>query len=302
MARSQRVNPELQAQTEARAILGIDIPESNTREAPELDLQASEETLMARGASNGGDLTVPAGAEMLWDFDFQGPLYSTGEGDHSKSWYNDVSQGGLDNCYVMAAISAIAAQNPGYIQNMINDLGNGQYEVTLWKRNGRGRHIEHKVTVDSGFPSISDNAAAYANMGDNGEIWVAILEKALAKLWGGYHRMDNGGDPATAFLSLTGNTTMTHWTANNSPTKLLDHINTALAAGDNVVAGTANIMNDRTLGQSLGLIYPHAYVVLSTDGQNVTLYNPLGRNSTGSDHITITAEQLKKAFLRVQVN
>ena len=112
MARSQRVNPELQAQTEARAILGIDIPESNTREAPELDLQASEETLMARGASNGGDLTVPAGAEMLWDFDFQGPLYSTGEGDHSKSWYNDVSQGGLDNCYVMAAISAIAAQNP----------------------------------------------------------------------------------------------------------------------------------------------------------------------------------------------
>lgn len=47
---------------------------------------------------------------------------------------DDVDQGGIGDCYLMAALAGIAARDPGFLKSMMKPDGNGGAVVTLWRR------------------------------------------------------------------------------------------------------------------------------------------------------------------------
>ena len=58
------------------------------------------------------------------------------------------------------------------------------------------------MVIDDYLPTLHDKLA-FAGSKSGGEIWVCLLEKAWAKLYGTYARME-GGDPAFACTHLQG--------------------------------------------------------------------------------------------------
>jgi calpain-15 len=67
-----------------------------------------------------------------------------------------------------------------------------------------------EVSVDDQFPydPYLENWAFSRNK--NFEIWVLILEKAYAKVFGSYHRIEMGGRPGEALPLLTGAPTINY--------------------------------------------------------------------------------------------
>ena len=116
----------------------------------------------------------------------------------------DVVQGSLNNSYFLSAVSALAEY-----QNRVSRLilqqersQNGAYGFAFnqtgnWKM----------VTVDDSLPLVKNEKGETKLLGAhsvNSEMWVSLMEKAYAKLYGGYDIIGNGGDIRHALTDLTG--------------------------------------------------------------------------------------------------
>ena len=112
---------------------------------------------------------------------------------------NDIRQGALGDCYMLCCLAALA-ERPNLVERLIiteeyNKVG--CYAVWLcdagtWK----------SVIVDDFFPVNRFNQPAFTK--SNGpELWVLLIEKAYAKLFGGYDIIE-GGLPQYALKDLTG--------------------------------------------------------------------------------------------------
>lgn len=99
----------------------------------------------------------------------------------------------------MSALASLA-ERPALIERLImtkdyNDRG--LYRIRLCK-NGEW----HEVVVDDYFPCYPNGGPIFSKCGAN-EMWVLLLEKAYAKLHGGYKNL-TGGAPFEALADLTG--------------------------------------------------------------------------------------------------
>ncbi len=86
---------------------------------------------------------------------------------------NDVVQGSLGDCYFLAGLGAITLDNPHAIRQNIVDFNDGTYGVRLGNSFYR---------VDDDLPVTSSFALnpAYAQLGAQNSMWVALYEKAFA--------------------------------------------------------------------------------------------------------------------------
>ena len=115
----------------------------------------------------------------------------------------DVTQGSLGNCYFLACLSALA-ENPHRIKQMFHTktvTDSGAYAVRLYV-NGEPTD----VVVDDYFPydpRPEKDCWMFSRDTKENEIWVQILEKAYAKVFGSYEIVE-GGKPYQAFTNLTG--------------------------------------------------------------------------------------------------
>lgn len=123
------------------------------------------------------------------------PLFKEGEPK-----IEDVTQGALGDCYLVAVIGSLVAANPDFIKNIMYDGGDAV--TVLLYENGKSKYIKVPKTV----PHISVGEGknkrlvhAYAR----GVLWVQILEKAVATLFGGYDKVV-GGTSDVAIHALTG--------------------------------------------------------------------------------------------------
>lgn len=139
---------------------------------------------------------------------FEGPLAAKGEGDSNAFSENDVTQGNLEDCWFLASVAAIAKTNPDLLERNIKDLGEGKYEVTLYQRDPKtpnGPLNPQVITVNNAFQIGKHSGTAIAaKPGDNEEIWVMLIEKAYAKMNGGYQVLKNRGYSEVALEALTG--------------------------------------------------------------------------------------------------
>lgn len=121
----------------------------------------------------------------------------------------DVGQGAIGDCYLMAGMGAVAAQRPDLIQKMVKyDSGKNTYTVTFQERQRDGKFKAVPIKVSAFLPSRNGMNAVYAQdgaskQGDNQALWPAIVEKAYA-VWKGDYETIAGGDMGVAMEAITG--------------------------------------------------------------------------------------------------
>ena len=94
---------------------------------------------------------------------------------------DDVKQGNLGDCYFLAALSAIAAQDPSMIRNAMRDNKDGTVTVRFYNEALEPVY----VTVDKTIP-MKNGTDLYASGGKEA-LWVKIMEKAYVQ-----SGLDNG--------------------------------------------------------------------------------------------------------------
>ncbi len=113
---------------------------------------------------------------------------------------DDVFQGAVGDCYFMASLSAIANADPNYIQQMVVDLGDGTYAVRFYDQ---GQAVYVRVEADLYVTDSGD--LQYADLGQGGSVWVAIVEKAYTyfrKMQGSYASIASGNGTLQDHLYL----------------------------------------------------------------------------------------------------
>jgi hypothetical protein len=209
----------------------------------------------------------------------------------------DINQGGVGDCYYLASLQSLAIQQPGRLQEMAVDLGDGTYAVQF-KRNGTTTYVR----VDGDLPAGYWNGLKYAHPASGGPLWAAIMEKAYAVFRTGaatYASINSGWTGAA--LADLGVATSTFNTSASGAGSLFTSLTTALAAGKAVAAITIP-----GVPGGVPVIGSHAYSVVSTaveaGVQYLTLRNPWGTDGAGSDAnpydglVKITLAQFVSAF------
>jgi hypothetical protein len=238
---------------------------------------------------------------------------------------NDIDQQGLGDCYLMSSMGELAKTPEGQklLQNMIqpNYDSNGNvtsYTVTLHAKNSglfgtglfaSGYH-DVKVTVAPDFPDGDggwDHAGATTDP-NNGKsiIWPMIIEKAYAQFKGGYNKMDNGGDPASALSALTGRDAKDYsvqggWLGIGASQPSVNDLKNDLSKDDAVVISTRDNIGEGQ-DQNYDLYANHAYMLMgvTTDASGnsfVILKNPWGDD----DPKPIPYDQFKRLFDNVDL-
>lgn len=175
---------------------------------------------------------------------------------------NDIKQGILGDCYFLAAMAAVA-ENQNRIKKLFlsRETNNvGCYCVALCL-NG----VWENVIMDDYIPMRPDKPGSIAfNHTTNNELWAILLEKAWAKVHGGYLNID-GGLIREALRDLTGAPCITHF--NQLETKeahwqrILDaeRNNWIMCAASSDIKKTGNDSRDNQTGLSGN----HAYSLLA---------------------------------------
>ena len=112
---------------------------------------------------------------------------------------HQIFQGSLGNCYLISSFISIIHKNPNLIKNLFisNEINlNGFYKIKLFI-SGKWKII----TIDDLFP-FKGNFPAFSRTNSN-DIWIFLLEKAFAKIYGSYLQIENG-NPSIALSILTG--------------------------------------------------------------------------------------------------
>lgn len=214
----------------------------------------------------------------------------------------DPKQGAVANCYLIAAMSAVAWAQPYRIAHRTRATGAGQQQfvnnVTFYHVD---THAATDVEVSDAIPlRYANNQPLYARSTESGETWPAILEKAYAK-WESGSADDTPNIPSTAYGSpsracaeLTGLTRFSVATSSTSAddlwTLVRQHSLSRRTFHPMVAAtySTGMASPDKVVYADATLVANHAYTVLGWDYRNGQKYIIL-RNPWGSTEATLGA-------------
>ncbi|XP_037533857.1 calpain-9 [Nematolebias whitei] len=165
----------------------------------------------------------------------------------------DICQGKLSDCWVLSAIASLAV-HPSLLQKVVplnqsfQDGYNGSFTFRFWQY---GQWEE--VRIDDLLPT-NGNKLVYLSSPERQEFWSSLLEKAYAKLKGGYRALDMGY-PHEAMVDMTGGVAEVFNIAlsKNLP-DLLGHL---LAKG--ALINCANNKGPLEQMNELGIMFRHAY-------------------------------------------
>jgi hypothetical protein len=225
-------------------------------------------------------------------------LYVTETGDSVAISVNDIHQGQIGDCFLLAALGEMAIKHPTALAGMIKVNTNGTETVTLYGDKsghtpGYGATVYKPVAINVSnvFPTNAVNNGATQGVQDGKkEIWVQVMEKAIATMDGGYGMISNGGNPMIPMEQLTG-----HAATSMSPTAVTAKIlNDAWTRGDLITFDTGSFAS-----MPFGLVKGHAYMfegMTKVNGADaVTLGNPWGTNQPAP----IPLSQLSKGFVEI---
>ncbi len=223
---------------------------------------------------------------------------------------NDVMQKYLADCYLIAAMSAVARANPELIEKAFQKRTDGTYDVTIYEPKG-AKWVPVKVRIDADLPHNDWYHLSYASGRDEKELWPALLEKAFAQRAGSYGAIESGV-PGDALSALTG-----------KPSSMID-FQAAGVKADQVFDALALALKEKrpatasTYGESShakytnsGIYADHAYSVwgVETSGgkKYVQLRNPWGESepaNNGRDDGIFKMElsQFMKMYANVEIN
>ena len=208
--------------------------------------------------------------------------YASGSLFQNGISYQDIKQGVINDCFLLAGLAETAFRSPSTIESMFIDNGDNTFSVRFWQ-NG----VADYVTVDRYLPTTDTGYLAYANKGNHynnstNELWVTLAEKAYAQLnesgWiyqdntNSYKGISHGGYVADAFSQITGR--------NVSSFNALDFNSIVNAFNSGQLIGLAT----KSTGVASNILAAHGYAVVgyNSSTQNFTLFNPWGIDNGSS--------------------
>ena len=172
---------------------------------------------------------------------------------------NDIAQGSLGDCYFLAAISAIA-EFPQRLERLFltkTYQSNGIYVLAMCIDG-----IWQDIVLDDKIPCDKKKGIPCFNRSKkSNELWVILLEKAWAKVHGGYLNISSGLT-REALRDLTGASAITYFTKQN-PEELWEKLAEGNLNKFIMTAGSDNISNGSdALVKKIGICGSHAYSLL----------------------------------------
>jgi hypothetical protein len=202
---------------------------------------------------------------------------------------NDVKQGQLGDCYLLASMAAIARANPEAIRRLVSGPNtDGTYDVTIYSDTGGAfstKWTPKVVKVTPTFPSFATGGPAFAERGDidpaqgGPELWVMLIEKAYATVEGGYGDIE-GGYGRKAMTRLTGVESKSFDPDDYTDTQIISTVKYYLSAKWAVTASADWYVRDayKNEARKKGIVLEHEYAVVSVDEakKTIDLQNPWG--------------------------
>lgn len=212
-----------------------------------------------------------------------GDLTDETEGEKSLN-YDDVAQGSIGDCYMVAALSATLYADKtgdirdGLIRKVEVDGKFSHFAVRFYDAWGAPQDviIDAELLRKSGKP-------AYARSKDStaaGEEWgISLVEKAYAQWHGGYQKIGDGGWAGDVMQAITGSTATYRTIKSLTDASIVSQISASVEAGRPVVAGTWG-KDDGVDYTGTGIYAWHAYSVHGARDDagtlKVQLRNPWG--------------------------
>lgn len=233
----------------------------------------------------------PSHEGSQWQDFSNGKAFVQGSGDKSLVDPNDVAQGSLGDCYLIAGMAAVARASPEAIQKLIKDNGDGTFEVTLYiRKNSWSKPTPVTKTVDARLAIKNPDNPLYAKTGDKSaegvEMWTALIEKTVAMHKDSYDLI-SGGNIGKGFNFygatelLTGKPEGYQRTDNLDEDDALLTIGAALESGEPITVDSKELTDSEAVTREANAknVYGnHAYAPVSVDleARTVTLQNPWG--------------------------
>ena len=271
------------------------------------------------------------------DRDERAPLF-----DERGPNYDDPQQGVLGDCYLIAALSAVAQMDPGRIRRMISPLGDGRYSVTFWVacvENGIYTFNPHQEIVTnevpistlgrdpafSGTPRPAEDDSGRPATGQR-ELWVSLVERAYAQWRGGYREAGDGGLASVALAEITGTASRTFWKDGSTFVEVTTPMPPAGSEPRGGARGRERRLDAaavlREIEQALrggapvtagtggsdeaaaahGLFSPHGYSVLWADGGAMLVRNPHRDPTRGGRRVRVDAAVLAECFTEIAIS
>ncbi|CAN9511125.1 unnamed protein product [Ophioblennius macclurei] len=217
----------------------------------------------------------------------------------------DVRQGKLNDCWLLSAIASLSVHR--HLLKKVVPLDqhfqngyNGSFTFRFWQY---GQWEE--VRIDDLLPT-RDNDLIYLSSPEKHEFWSSLLEKAYAKLKGGYRALDMGF-PHEAMVDMTGGVTEV-LKISSLPRDLPSFIRHLLAKG--ALINCANCQGPLEERHELGIMYRHAYSLTAVEKVKtshgtkylVRILNPWGNTEwegswsdlKGSEWNTVSPDEQKR--------
>jgi len=236
---------------------------------------------------------------------------------------NDIAQGASGNCFLLAPMGT-AAERGVDMASRISYVGNGHYNVSLFKQTSSGAYTP--TTVNVAFDGTLNPADPTAHFrGQEGESWTVIMDRALAQLFNIDISTTTGGYASDTLGALTGRAPQTPtWTDHSgyvSPFErdgLLDYLY-AVGNGAPCVVDTRNsdvLVSNMLIGNHsymVKAVYISGYTYSPYGMQMIPQYTILLQNPWGNDGaavssgdrsdglVVISGAQFKQDFFRIDV-
>ncbi len=207
---------------------------------------------------------------LLWSPATDASLYVDGVS------YDDVTQGAAGDCYLISAMTALAATDAKVITDAITDNKDGTYSVRFFDQAADGTFSPVSIRVDDDLAKWY-GTPRYAEGRNPKELWGALIEKAYATWKGGYDAIGHGGLSSDVFAALTGKPAAYFISEGAKPTELAAKLKGWLETGHAVTVSTGKQL---PADAPKTLVATHAYTLLSVKETNgeYTLHvrNPWG--------------------------
>lgn len=198
---------------------------------------------------------------------------------------NDIKQGELGDCYFLSSLAALA-ERPNLIQRLFSNKEiSEEHCYCVWLCHDG---IWEAVVLDDYFPCRNNKVPAFSK--SNGkELWVLLLEKAYAKLHGGYDKIE-AGVTGYALKDLTGAPFTSVECNNNTPAVwkfIIEH-----DEKKHILTAASSVNKQGIeIDSGMGIVSSHAYSILDAKEVNtpqvkaqlVQLRNPWGHKEWQGD-------------------
>lgn len=174
----------------------------------------------------------------------------------------DIAQGALGDCWLLAALATLA-ERPHLLQNCFKTRSfnpRGKYTLRLYDAKAKAWK---NITIDDYIPVNANNVPLYTGATSN-EMWPLLIEKAFAKMRGGYKALE-GGLPLDAMQTITGFSGERFSIDANEDSKVFHKMRKMYDAGCVLACGSIGKDNTREEGRDKvqgSVVGGHAYSVL----------------------------------------